>query len=634
MKIDGGKGGSVSIEWSDVLANIGLAAIVVVVSMHVLSRLPVQSQRLKPWLLGLVLGAGAVLSMSVPLVDFLGFRSDLRSAMIALGGYFGGPIGAAVVVVPVIGYRLYLGGAGTLSGIVLTGGAFLVGIVGWQLRKRLPAPFGLILLAVSVSTCNLLLSRLLLPPEIQQEMTAAMVAPLAIASVTTILLIGAELLRDEARRSVEQENARYRAMVDALPECLNVKDLNGRFEIANPATAAQLGAASPAEILGKTDADFHPAPVAARLRADELRAIASDQAITFAQDMVLPDGTTANLSTIKAPLRQEGKTVGIITHNRDVTEQHRLQIELDTTRNRLAASLESMADGLVLVDDDGLIALCNERYRELFPLTAHLRRPGVRFADVLRTAAAVGEEIGLTPTAIEAVLASTAEPTNGRKIRMGDGRILFVRGRRVPGGGTLSVISDITEHEHLEAELRYRAAHDALTGVANRRQFDLELARCLAAADSGGVPFALLLIDLDHFKAINDRHGHMVGDRLLAAVASRIEAELASGDIAARLGGDEFAVIVQTRATAPAVAEIAAGIVRAIRTPLVIDGVTIHPGASVGFTLYPRDPGSLEQVLSHADQALYDAKTHGRSGWADYRPRPAGIASATSHGDG
>jgi len=622
----------VSIQWSDVLANIGLAAIIVVASMHVLSRLPVQSQKLKPWLLGLVLGAGAVLSMSVPLVDFIGFRSDLRSAMIALGGYFGGPIGAAVVVVPVIAYRLYLGGAGAFSGIVLTCVTFFVGLAGWQLRKRLPTPVGLVLLAVTVSTCNMVLSRLLLPPEVWHELTTTIVAPLVIATIASILLIGAELSRDEARRSVEQENARYRAMVDALPECLNVKDLDGRFEIANPATAAQLGAASPAEILGKTDADFHPAPVAARLRADELRAIAYDRAITFAQDMILPDGRTANLSTIKAPLRQDGRTVGIITHNRDVTEQHRLQIELDTTRNRLAVALDSMADGLVLVDDDGVIALCNERYRELFPLTAHLRRPGTRFADLLRTAAAIGEEIGLTPTAIESVLASTASPTDGRKIRMGDGRILFVRGRRVPGGGTLSVVSDITEHEHLEAELRYRAAHDALTGVANRRQFDLELARCLAAADSGGAPFALLLIDLDHFKAVNDRHGHMVGDRLLVAVASRIEAELGSGDIAARLGGDEFAAIVQTRSTASAVAELAANIVRSIRTPLVIDGVAIHPGASVGFTLYPRDPGSVEQVLSHADQALYDAKTHGRSGWADYRSHSTGIASATGDG--
>lgn len=624
-----------SIQWSDVLANIGLAAIVVVASMHVLSKLPVHSQRLKPWLLGLVLAAGAVLSMSVPLVEFQGFRSDLRSAMIALGGYFGGPIGGLVVLVPVIAYRLYLGGDGTLSGVLLTGSAFLVGLAGWRLRKRLPAPLGLVLLAAALSTANILLSRQLLPPEIQQQMTIGLVAPLVIATVTTILLIGAELLRDEARRSVEQENARYRAMVDALPECLNVKDLDGRFEIANPATAAQLGAASPCEILGKTDADFHRPDIAARLRADELRAIAADQAITLDQDMVLPDGRTVNLSTIKAPLRQDGRTVGIITHNRDVTEQHRLQTELDTTRSRLAAALESMADGLVLVDDDGVIVLCNERYRELFPLTAHLRRPGTRFADVLRAAAAIGEEIGLGPSGIEAVLTATADAEGGRKVRMADGRTLFVRSRLVPGGGRLSVVSDITEHENLEAELRYRAAHDALTGVANRRQFDIELAQAVAAADRGGPPFALLLIDLDRFKAINDRHGHVLGDRLLVAVAGRIEAELGPGDVAARLGGDEFAVIVQTRATAPAVAELAANIVRAIRAPLTIDGITVHPGASLGFTLYPRDGGNLEQVLAHADQALYDAKTGGRSGWADYGERPPRTAAAvTSQGEG
>lgn len=136
----------------------------------------------------------------------------------------------------------------------------------------------------------------------------------------------------------------------------------------------------------------------------------------------------------------------------------------------------------------------------------------------------------------------------------------------------------------------------------------------------GGPVVAVMLIDLDHFKEINDLHGHLAGDHLLVNVARRIEAELGPDDVCARLGGDEFAVIARCGPTADTPAGLAARIVAAIRRPLTYRGVDVTPGTSLGYVVLTGEPTSVEELLRRADRALYAAKTEGRGRAAAYDP--------------
>lgn len=374
-----------SLSWSQVLANLGLAAIIVIAWVQVLERFPWIADRGRSWILGVVLATGAILSMSVPLIEIGGFRADLRSSMILLAGYFGGPVAAAVASVPVIAYRIYLGGAGAWIGIVLVLIYAAVGVAASRLLGRRTTD--LAILAITAASLNQLLSYLLLPTQIFVNVVATSVIPLSLATIANVFLIGFALQDYEFRRRLDRTNARYRAMVDALPECLNLKDAEGRFLIANPATVAQLGATDDGAVIGRSDADFHPPDIAAGFASDEAQVIAARRALTFEQPFTRPDGSEGWLSTIKAPMIEHGRVAGIITHNRDITEQRRLQSELGTARRLLSDALENMGEGLVVLDRDGVIVLCNERYRELFPLTAHLRIPGARLDDILRSSA-------------------------------------------------------------------------------------------------------------------------------------------------------------------------------------------------------------------------------------------------------
>lgn len=606
------------ISWSQVLANLGLAAIVVVAWIHLLEQFPGIDDRNRTRFLGIVLATGAMLSMSVPLVEFDGYRADLRSTMILLAGYFGGPTAAVIAALPVAAYRFHLGGAGTGVGIALAIIYATIGVAaGRVLDRRI---LNLVLLALLAGGLNMVLTYLLVPARILDGVGAATI-PLSLAAMANVLLIGLALQHDEDRRRLERTNARYRAMVDTLPECLNLKDRDGRFLIANPATAAQLGVGDVGDVVGRSDADFHPPELAATFREDELEVMRARQAKTYTQRFKRPDGSEGWLSTIKAPILDRGNVAGVITHNRDISEQRRLQAELDTTRQRLTEALENMGEGLVVIDRDGVIVLCNERYRELFPLTAHLRIPGANLADVLHAAAQLGEE---SWSVAEASRGATGQPVSlltlnrDRKIRLADGRTLRAQTRSVADGGHLILITDITDREALEAELRYRATHDPLTGLANREQLAAAIRRARELAAADGRPAALMLIDLDHFKQINDSHGHLAGDHLLVNVARRIEAELGPDDVCARLGGDEFAVVSRSEPTTDAVAALAGRIIEAIGKPLTYLDADVTPGASLGYVMLSAEPVGAEELLRRADRALYAAKTQGRGRTAAY----------------
>jgi diguanylate cyclase (GGDEF)-like protein/PAS domain S-box-containing protein len=182
----------------------------------------------------------------------------------------------------------------------------------------------------------------------------------------------------------------------------------------------------------------------------------------------------------------------------------------------------------------------------------------------------------------------------------------------------VAVFSDISSVKRSERELAHLAHHDALTGLPNRLLFTDRAEQAQTHARRNKQTLALLLIDLDHFKHINDSMGHNVGDEVLKAISQRLTGLLEKGVTVARLGGDEFAVLVENPQQAIQAAELAQGVLDGVREPLVLDGQSLFLTASIGISLFPNDALSAEQLLRNADAALFQAKNQGRESYALY----------------
>jgi len=258
---------------------------------------------------------------------------------------------------------------------------------------------------------------------------------------------------------------------------------------------------------------------------------------------------------------------------------------------RLAALVRNTRDVILLVDDDLVIRFANPSSGELCGADA-ATLPGRRLADLLPA------------MADRAAQADAVEPTNV-KVAAADGTVrtfelLAIDLRRQPEvAGILLTGRDITEHKALERMLAHRATHDPLTGLATRDRFTSLVTDRLT---TGG---AVLMLDLDGFKAVNDTHGHAAGDQLLVLVAERLRASLREGDVCARLGGDEFAVFLADATNPEATAERLAGV---LSTPFDLGDLVLTVGASVGVAPVTSELETVDALLRTADEAMYRAK--------------------------
>jgi diguanylate cyclase (GGDEF)-like protein/PAS domain S-box-containing protein len=187
-------------------------------------------------------------------------------------------------------------------------------------------------------------------------------------------------------------------------------------------------------------------------------------------------------------------------------------------------------------------------------------------------------------------------------------------------GGLLGVILDITERKQLEARIRRDAYYDALTDLPNRRLFEDRVTEAFKRARRNGTKLALLFIDLDRFKEVNDTLGHRIGDLLLVEAGRRIQACVRESDTVARLSGDEFIVCLQEVSDAAAVSRVVRNIIDALAETFVLEAQIAHVTASVGMALYPDDGDSVETLMSYADQGMYAAKAQGRNSYCHFIP--------------
>ncbi|HEY0142702.1 MAG TPA: EAL domain-containing protein [Thermoanaerobaculia bacterium] len=179
--------------------------------------------------------------------------------------------------------------------------------------------------------------------------------------------------------------------------------------------------------------------------------------------------------------------------------------------------------------------------------------------------------------------------------------------------GVIGLIRDVTERKAAEQQIEYQAYHDALTGLANRRLFQEHLSLALALAQRRQRLVAVLFLDLDHFKLINDSLGHSVGDAMLRQVAQRLKQAVREGDTVARVGGDEFTIVLQELEHRSDAAVLAEKVLGAIAAPIDVNGHRLYMTTSIGITVFPDDGDDAETLLKNADAAMYRAKDEGRN---------------------
>jgi diguanylate cyclase (GGDEF)-like protein len=292
------------------------------------------------------------------------------------------------------------------------------------------------------------------------------------------------------------------------------------------------------------------------------------------------------------------------------------QSTLERLNRHFDAALGNMSQGLSMYDGDHRLVVWNNRFVQLYGFPPEFVKRGRPFEELFEYLVAI-RTIQERPDRYTAMRAERLANENifSAQHVLGDGRTIAVTNHTMVNGGWVSTHEDITDRKNSEIRIEQLAHFDGLTGLANRNLFKELLDTTLAKHWHLGIEFAVLLLDLDRFKIVNDTLGHEAGDKLLEGLAGRIKAACREDDIAARLGGDEFAVIAMSRdGDLPHSAEnLARRLIEVISEPDEIDGRPVVVGCSIGIALVPAHGEQIDEILRNADLALYRSKREGRN---------------------
>lgn len=413
--------------------------------------------------------------------------------------------------------------------------------------------------------------------------------------------------------------ARFRALVDNSPDIVAILYPDGGWEASKQGTRL-LGYPKGFEVDGGVFALVHPEDIA-RATAALGEVVAGRRGPDEPVEVRLraADGNYWDFECVGQNLGEESHVGGIVVTARNITARKRLERAHVEASERLRTVFDHAPIAISLVDLDGRVIDVNPAACAMLGLS--------RDRLVGREAASV-----VHPDDVEIAMELTSRQLDGERIeaefrlRRADGADLWVVSNATlytPRGGNepfvITMQVDITERRLLEDRLAHEATHDPLTGVLNRGAFLTHLELALVRRGRGDV--ALLFIDLDHFKPVNDTLGHDAGDTVLVETAARLTAGVRSGDVVARLGGDEFVVLYQEVDSYASLEAIVRRLMTALARPVEVRGVAVTVGASVGIAT--QVPGeTATEMIRRADEAVYEAK---RAGGAAFRlaPEPA-----------
>ena len=453
---------------------------------------------------------------------------------------------------------------------------------------------------VATALC-IVLARALFVPLQAAGSQASLFATLVFAAAG----LGASVVHEHLRRAEE----RCRALFQHAGDGILITDRQGRCTDANEAAGRLLGRA-PGEIVGRAVVDlFHPDD-APRLR--EARTLLRTSGTHVAEWLLQrQDGSYVPVE-ITATILPGGRWQAFV---RDITERRRVQARLVEA----AAVFESTNEGILVADANHRITAVNPAFTHISGFEAHeliganprLQQSGRhdaefyrRFWDELETRGQWQGEVWNRRKNGEVYPVWE----NVSAIRDAQGRVTHY----------VAVLSDITSIKRTEERLEHLANHDALTGLPNRLLFANSLEQSMEYAKRHREKMALLFIDLDRFKVINDSMGHAAGDALLQEIGRRLRAAVRAEDVVTRFGGDEFTVALAELARPDEAATVARSIIKAIALPLDLGGREVVVSGSIGIALYPDDGDSVDSLTRAADAAMYRAKQHGRNTFEFY----------------
>ena len=420
----------------------------------------------------------------------------------------------------------------------------------------------------------------------------------------------------QANRNLQQSEARLRTLVQTIPDLVWVKDMGGVYLTCN-AGVERLCGAPEAEIVGKTEYDFFGTDEADRFTFHDRRAMESRKSCTNEEWLTFVDnGYRGLFETIKTPmLDQSGKVIGVVGIARDITERY-----LAEEQRRITATAFEAQDGIAITGADRVILKINSAFTLMTGYTSEdavgntLRELLLKHDEPIKRPGDDGSWQG--------------EVQNRRK--SGESfpawmSITAVKDDRDQVTHFVVTMTDITARKEAERAIAHLAFYDSLTRLPNRRLLLDRLQQALALSARSLRKGALLFIDLDNFKLLNDTIGHDVGDRLLCEVAQRLDGSVRMGDTVARLGGDEFVVLLEDLDSCPQEAAAQAKIVgekilAELNRPYLIGEHTHHSTPSIGVALFTDTGNSVDELLKHADIAMYQAKSAGRNALRFFDP--------------
>ena len=415
--------------------------------------------------------------------------------------------------------------------------------------------------------------------------------------------------------SSHAREAQLRLIADAVPALIAYYDVNTlRCQFSNR-RYAEFNGWTPQSILGKTVQEAIGDAAWSKIGPYVEQALGGE-ASTYTREQVLPSGETRTIEVNLLPHFDESAVLqGVFVLINDITDHWRTEQSLRQSEERMRRFFEATEEGIIF-HSNLVITDSNE---------AMTRISGYARAD------AIGRKtLDFMPERWHQMIIDDAARGNEAlyevTIRHKDGHEVPVEcmSREMPVNGQrmrLIVVRDITARKAAQARIEFLALHDALTQLPNRAYLMERLDEVLALARRNQQKAAVLFLDLDKFKHVNDSLGHPVGDELLREVADRIVATVRDSDVVARLGGDEFVIVLSEMSSSDHAAGVAAKLIEAVSAPYQINHHPVSVSPSIGISVFPSDGASADELLRHADAAMYHAKENGRANYQFFTPR-------------
>jgi diguanylate cyclase (GGDEF)-like protein/PAS domain S-box-containing protein len=429
------------------------------------------------------------------------------------------------------------------------------------------------------------------------------------------------LLRDVGASALAEATAQaslFRLLADNLPVLIAYyRALDFRCQFANRQYAETFGR-DESSIVGCTFEEVIGTEAARLIQPEVESVIAQRRPVAYERVLAAPDGSARWIEVHLVPHLEDGIVIGAFVLISDISKHRLAERAARESEERLAKFMQASVEGIVF-HQDGIITDANPPLCRLldYSLEELLGKRALGFIapDHLAKVAAVmgsGQEVTYETAVLD---------RHGVQIPVEFiVRTMLRNGERM----RMTIVRDIRDRHAAQARIHHLAHHDALTGLPNRASFMDRLVEAMAAARESGVPLAVLFIDLDHFKRVNDSLGHLVGDALLRTVTERIRASLRATDVVARFGGDEFMALLPGLAAAPRhrhdAEEVARKLLVSIEAPVQAEGRPISVTPSVGIALYPGDGETADDLIQHADSAMYQAKARGRANYQFFDP--------------